>query len=184
MGIGKVRAVGLVVVGLGLGACGEGAGDSRFVAPDWSGLAQVPPSYGGCGDVELYASNLADDKAVFVGLPGWATDAAMAGGTVQATIALPDPGVSVVARSGSDLTSATCVGAFPWPGPTVDRQFEAVGGTLQARVTPDAGATPSLPVGTADLRLLGVTFVEPATGASFTAPDVTLQGVFVGLYPP
>lgn len=154
--------------------------------PDVDALVDValaPPSVGGCGDVVLYARDATNTHAVFVHLNGFATDAATAGQPVLRSVHLPDADVWVEAEEGRRLTVQTCVGAQPPLGPVVRRSWTAVAGTVQTRVTPDPAATPSFPVGVADVRLIDLVFAD-ASGQAFRLPYGEITGVSVGLYPP
>jgi hypothetical protein len=152
-------------------------------APADGANEQIPQYYGGCGDVVMYAHNSNDTRAVFVHLPNVAQTAHQQGQPLIATLTLPHPTASVQLQQGARLTSATCVGAQPFPGPRVDASLTATAGTMEVRITPDPGGSPSSPAATADVRLTGLEFVT-ASGRLVTAPDLTLPGVSVGFYPP
>ena len=111
-----------------------------------------------------------------------ASDAAAAGGPVTLAVNLPDPSVYVGAELGTDLTSATCVGAYPYPGPQVDSRFDIVSGHLKIRVTPDANATPNQPDGIAEVRLVNATF-DDGNGNTLTVARAEWTAS-VGLTPP
>ncbi len=165
---------------LALTACGVESVEDEA----WQLAAEQSPAprTGGCGDVTLYATNSRDTRAVFINLNGLATDAVLNGGL--ATISGPIVGnASVSAQVGMRLTSATCVGAFPFPGPRVDGSFQVVSGQIRARVTSGASATPSLPFGTADAELTDAVFAD-AAGRTFTLRRLVITGVGVGFYPP
>ncbi|MCB9679972.1 MAG: hypothetical protein H6733_00745 [Alphaproteobacteria bacterium] len=167
-------------------ACGveSDADDARFVAADLEASLLVAPGYGGCGDVDLYAHDATDTHALFIRANGFATDAWNAGATVTQRITLPSPDVSVVAQSGVRLTSATCSGAFPMPGPRVRHSWVAVSGVLFTEVTPDPAGTPFLPLATARARLRNAVLVDPTTGTQIRVADLEIPATSVGLYPP
>jgi hypothetical protein len=152
-------------------------------APPDGANERVPQYYGGCGDIVMYAHNGPDTRAIFVNLPDVAQTAHQQGQTITALLTLPHPSATVTLKQGARLTSATCVGAMPMPGPRVDASLTATGGTLEVRVTPDPAGSPNYPIATADVRLTGLQFVTPA-GQLLPVPDMTLPGVSVGLYPP
>ena len=155
----------------------------RFEAQDRDEMLRAPPRYGGCGDMTMYGANTTDTQAVFFNIPGLAQDAANAGRTITRTIALPSADASVTYETGRRLTSATCVGAFPWPGPSVRQTYSAVGGTLTVRATPTSPPG-GMPTATVDLTLTNPSFASPAgVGFGFVG-TIDLRGVDVGLYPP
>ncbi len=173
---------------IGVSACG--LSDPALEAPEaseafpWEGMVQVP-SQRGCGDMVLAGSAAGDTQAVFLYANGLAELAHRRGRPISATRPLgASSPVRVVYQEGTDLTSATCVGAYPFPGPDVLRDFEAVSGIISMTVTPDPGGSVSLPFATVDAEVRDAVFVDAATGRSFRAPTLTFTDVGVGLYPP
>lgn len=132
----------------------------------------------GCGDILLVGRNAADTRAFFVNLNGMA-QASHTSGAVHRSFTLPSSEVSVSAQDGLRLTSATCVGAQPFPGPRVTRAWEAVSGTVTVDVVP----TGSSPSASASITARNVVF-EDGTGLRFTATAMRVPATSVGYYPP
>jgi hypothetical protein len=163
-----------------LAACGVESPEEASAWDD-SLAARVPPAIRGCGDATIAASNLSDTRALFLNLPGIVGAAHSAGGPITLTRQLPDPAVSLTLQAGQRLTSATCVGAFPFPGPTVYGEASVASGQIVVTATPTGG--PLGQTATLDVQLTGLTFVTPA-GVALRPGDVELMNVDVGLYPP
>jgi hypothetical protein len=142
------------------------------------------PGQRGCGDLVLAGSASGDTEALFVHASGLAEAAHRAGRTLRGTATFPSPEVVAIFQRGTDLTSATCVGAYPFPGPVVDREWQAVGGTIQLTVTPDLSAPAGMPLASVDATLRDVVFAESGTGRSFAVPLLRFDDVTVGFYPP
>lgn len=141
------------------------------------------PRDGGCGDATVYAADNADRRAVFFQLNGIAQAANQAGRTLRLTIPIPDPRVSITYQTGRRLTSATCVGAQPQPGPAVADTFNAVGGTLEVVARP-TGAAIGMPTADLDLRFINPSFASPAGMGFGMMTQLEVVNVSVGLYPP
>ena len=124
-----------------------------------------------------------DTRALFVNLFGLATDAQQAGQPVLRSWDLPHSDVSAHAQAGRYLTSATCVGAFPFPGPQVAASWAAQSGHVDAMVVPSSGASGGMPIGTAYAVLSDLELVDPG-GSTLVIPRVVVNGVGVGFYPP
>jgi hypothetical protein len=135
----------------------------------------------GCGDATVAASNVSDTRALFLNLSGIVGAAHAAGGPITLTRQLPDPAVSLTLQAGQRLTSATCVGAFPFPGPSVLGEAAVASGQIVVTATPTGG--PAGQTAVLDVELTGLTFTTPA-GVTLRPGDVELPNVSVGLYPP
>lgn len=175
------RVLGLVVAGAGCAAPVEPLGPPE--ASPWAAQRLVPGQHG-CGDLVLVGSASGDTEALFVHASGLAEAAHRAGRTIRGSSSFPSSEVAAVFQRGTDLTSATCVGAYPFPGPVVDREWQAVGGTVHMTVTPDLTAPMGMPLASVDAVLRDVVFVESGTGRSFVAPHLRFDDVTVGFYPP
>ena len=164
--------------------CGS---EARFEAPeaaDFDGARVAGWSQGGCGDVDLYLRNADDSRAVFVNLYNLATESHQAGHTIVRSWDLPSSEVGIHAQMGRRLTSATCVGAFPFPGPQVNRYLVAESGHVNAVVVPDPNGSPFFPMATAYAEMTDLELVDPTTGATLVIPRLVVSGVGVGFYPP
>ncbi len=178
-----MRAASWAWIGMGACALSEPAFEAPVAFP-WASMIQVP-SQRGCGDMVLAGSAAGDTQALFLYANGLAELAHRLGRPISATRRLgAGAPVRLVYQEGTDLTSATCVGAYPFPGPDVLRDFEAVSGTISMTVTPDPGGSVSLPFATVDAQIRNAVFFDAASGSSFRAPMLTFTDVGVGLYPP
>lgn len=135
-------------------------------------------STGGCGDITLYGHNRLDTRAFFVSLPGMAQDSHQSG-AIHQSFRLPSTDVRLSAEDGRRLTSATCVGAYPLPGPRVTRSWEAVSGVVVVDVVP-VGRSPEAE---ASITARNVVFSDGA-GSSFTVSSLRVPATSVGFYPP
>lgn len=176
----------LLVALLSLTACGvESAEDAAsWDAPeaDEAEALRVAPRYGGCGDTTMYAANANDTTAIFFQLSGLVQRVQAAGHPMRFSVALPHPAVGVSYQEGRRLTSATCVGMPPFPGPTVNQTYDISGGQLDVVATPTAGGGADV-----QLSLQSPTFVQvgPGGGVGFAirgSIDIPTTGV--GFYPP
>lgn len=170
---------------LALAACGVESEEEALMAdaPEREELLRTLPRQGGCGDATVFGTNATDTQALFIHFSGIAEDANRAGQPLSLTLNLPDPNVRVSYQTGRRLTSGTCVGAFPIPGPQVRQDFDAVGGTLRVRAVP-TGTMGGMPTATLDVQLVNPSFASPAgVGFGFMG-SIEIPGVGVGLYPP
>lgn len=144
----------------------------------------APPSTGGCGDVTLFASASGDTRAIFVNINGLVGQAhASVSGMVSGSTSLPSSMMSVRGEEGTALTSATCVGAFPFPGPMVSNSWRVVSGTANYEATAVPGGPPFMPLATVSVRLRNVV-LEDAAGNQLTLRRMRWNDVTVGFYPP
>jgi hypothetical protein len=167
-----------------LAACGVESEEEalRFDAPEREEFLRTLPRSGGCGDATVFGANLTDTQAVFFQFSGIAQAANAAGQPITLQLQLPNPNVSVSYRTGRRLTSATCVGAFPIPGPSVRQDFNAVGGTVNviARPTGNMGGDPTAEL---DVQLVNPSFAGAGMGFGFMG-TIEIPNISVGLYPP
>jgi hypothetical protein len=169
-----------------LAACG--AEQLEPVEPDGFLVTDVlaPPTTGGCFDVLLYARNPNDTRAIFVNISGLASDAHRSPtGTVSGNVTLPAGlgTASVRGEEGTDLTSASCVGAFPFPGPQVNTTWDVVSGRLRYTATALPGGGSFMPLAEVDATLRNVVLSDGA-GQTITIPRLQWTSVTAGFFPP
>lgn len=167
-----------------LAACGVESEEEalRFDAPEREEFLRTLPRSGGCGDATVFGANLTDTQAVFFHFQGIAEAANQAGQPITLQLPLPNPNVSVSYQTGRRLTSATCVGAFPFPGPTVRQTFDGVGGVINVVARP-TGRMGGMPTAELDVQLVNPSFAGPAAGFGFMG-TIEIPNISVGLYPP
>lgn len=173
----------LIVASLAAACAGAPAPLGPPEPSPWEGQRRVPNPIG-CGDIVLAGSAQGDTQAIFVHAGGFAQRAHDLRRTLRGRATFPSADVSAHFQVGTDLTSATCVGIYPFPGPVVDREWQAVSGTVDMVVTPDLGTGAGLPFATVDAVLRDVLFVDASSGASFTVPLLRFDDVGVGFWPP
>ncbi len=138
---------------------------------------------GGCGDATLFGSNAADTQAIFFNFQGLASQAQAAGGPISLVLNLPHPMVGGSYQTGRRLTSATCVGAFPLPGPRVVNDWTLSGGTLYVDARPLPGGGPGMPLAEVELSLVNPAFTAAGMGFGFMG-SIEIPPTTVGFYPP
>jgi hypothetical protein len=134
---------------------------------------------GGCGDLFTWATS-ADDTIGFTVQWDRAASTAWEQSGLDANAALPDAQVQVFLVHGANLSQTYCtdIGGMG----TVDGQVEAIGGTAELVVTPDAGGFK--PASHANLTLRDATFDVVQGGATeqWRIELVELENLSVGWF--
>ena len=94
----------------------------------------------GCGDYFVYTANTEDTNALFVSGVALAQQAHDAGEVITMTYTLPNDALSILARTGSDLTEEACNDA-PTVDATIDWVYTASSGTATVTMTPTGEPT-------------------------------------------
>lgn len=141
-------------------------------------VARGGASFGGCGDLDLYASRLAETQALFVSVAG-AASAATTPAIERYT--LPDPDVRAELQVGEHLVGSICSGVPPIDPPSVRGRASATSGTLVLRLTPDPSGGPLVMV---DARLRDAIFEDPGSGWSTRVGEAVWRDVEGGVVPP
>ena len=114
------------------------------------------PRTGGCGDAVIHAATAADDALVVISWPDAATRA-RADGLFEQRVTLPTSDVLVRLQVGRNLSEGQCTDIIMPDRPTILGETEALSGTIQLRIEPDAG-DPLFPTGRASVVLADVVF--------------------------
>lgn len=142
------------------------------------------PTIRGCHDAEFALSNPADSRAIFVSVSGLASRAHIdPSGHTSGTASLPAPSVQVRGQEGSMLTSATCVGIPPQPGPQVDHMWTAVSGNVTYEATALPGPA-GVPLAAATVVIRNLVLENDDTGAQLTFRRLRFNDIEVGFYAP
>jgi len=169
-----------------------GCAADEDVALDWAltddadHLERVPPIYGGCGDVFMYARSESDRMGMTIDTYGADFSvieaARSAGGSVEFVYELPDDSINIVLQRGTNLSRYWCNDAIYPPLPVVRREAFPVGGTLTLQVSSDPDITSSwYTPGTATAILEDVVWASESGVLVDSLPaNVELYDVFVG----
>lgn len=154
------------------------APDLEADAFDAAEVARGGASFGGCGDLDLYAARRGETQALFVSVPGAASSA-----TTPTILRhrLPHPGVRAELQVGEHLVGGVCSGVPPVDPPAVRGRAPATSGTLVLRLTPDPSGGPLVVV---DARLTDAVFEDAGSGWSTRIREATWTGVDGGVVPP
>ncbi len=145
---------------------------------------RTPPVVGGCADVAMHASNVADTFGLHVFSPGLIAQAYQSPTTTQVyaySFQLPSADVDLAFERGVDITINDCNDVF-FPT-TVRRRWVAVSGTAHYLINLLGPPLPWEAPANATLTLTDLVVEDPQTGVRRRVPDLVLPDVYVGWLP-
>jgi len=149
------------------------------------GLMDSFDSFGGCGDIALYAMRGDGTMEMVLSVPGNLCQAAHdAGAALEKEYDLGDGLVSLKVRVGTNVSDATCDDAL-MPPPNemkVEEEFSVQSGTLVIKVNPEGDPEPWSAPAKVTATLTNANF-DDGKGCVSTVESFTWSDVFVGWFP-
>ncbi len=150
------------------------------VAPLEDGFETSLEEQGGCGDVVFYAVDSADEVMLTLVVDDLLREAHLAGEEATTQFDLPADEVTLIVEQGTKISDATCDDVIENGGPTVERAYTAVSGTVEITARP--GDENDYTSASGDMKLKDVVFESESGNKTITLETLSILNAEVGWF--